>query len=71
MSINVLDKSSKSRLTLFRLVPFAALGVLVFSFNANQEMPYMVKGYLTLLEVQVGFLAVFLATRKLIRSDKK
>jgi hypothetical protein len=71
MSINVLNKSSKSRLTLFRLVPFAVLGALVFSFNANQEMPYMVKGYLTLLEIQVGFLAVFLTTRKLIRLDKK
>jgi hypothetical protein len=71
MSINVLNKSTRSRLSLLRLVPFAALGFLIFSFNANQEMPYMVKGYLTLLEVQVGFLAVFLATRKLIRSDKK
>ncbi len=70
MSINVLNKSSKSRLTLFRLVPFVALGALIFSFNANQEMPYMIRGYLTLLEIQAGFLAVFLATRKLRKSDK-
>jgi hypothetical protein len=48
-----------------------AIGALIFSFNANQEMPYMIKGYLTLLEVQVGFLAVFWTSRKVMRFSKR
>jgi hypothetical protein len=71
MGINVLDKSLNSRLTLFRLVPFGAIGVLIFAFNANQDLPYMIKGYATLLEVQLAFLALFFMSRKAIGLGKK
>jgi hypothetical protein len=71
MGMNVLDKSLKSRLTLFRLMPFVAIGMLIFSFNANQDVPYLLKGYATLLEVQLGCLALFFASRKWLRWGKK
>jgi hypothetical protein len=65
------DKSLKSRLALFRFMPLMAIGALIFAFNANQEMPYLIKGYVTLLEVQTGLLAVFFASRKWLRLGKK
>jgi hypothetical protein len=54
-----------------RLAPFLALGVLLFAFNANQDLPYLLRGYVTLLEIQVGLVAVFFATRRLVRLGKR
>jgi hypothetical protein len=65
MKINLSDKQS-----VFRLAPFLALGILIFSFNPNPDMPYFLRGYITLMEVQVGCLAVFFATRKFIKLGK-
>jgi hypothetical protein len=67
----VWEKSLKSRLTLFRLLPFWAIGVLIFAFNANQDTPYLIKGYATLLEVQLAFLALFFMSRKALGLRKK
>jgi hypothetical protein len=46
------------------------LGILIFSFNANSELPALLRGYATLLEIQVGLLAVFFASRRLVRWGK-
>jgi hypothetical protein len=64
MNINLPDKRS---LLLFRLLPFGALGGIIFVFNSNLEMPYLLRGYLTLMEAQVGLLALFFASRKWVR----
>jgi hypothetical protein len=34
-------------------------------------VPYLLKGYATLLEVQLGFLALFFASRKWFGAGKK
>jgi hypothetical protein len=56
--------------SLLRLAPFLALGLLVFASNANQDLPYLLRGYVTLLEIQVGLLAVFFGTRRLVKLGK-
>jgi hypothetical protein len=62
---------SPSDRSLFRLLPFVALGAVIFAFNSNLEMPYLLRGYMTLLEAQVGLLALFFAGRKWVRLSSK
>jgi hypothetical protein len=56
--------------SLLRLAPLLVLGILIFSFSANSELPTLLRGYATLLEIQVGLLAVFFASRRLVRWGK-
>lgn len=46
------------------LLPYLVLGIIIFSFNSSLDVPYFLRGYLTLLEVQVGLLALYFLLRK-------
>jgi uncharacterized membrane protein len=54
----------------WRLLPFLALGVLVFAFNSSLELNYLVKGYITLLELQAGIVVLYFLLAKLGKSQK-
>ncbi|MFN6236456.1 hypothetical protein, partial [Microcystis sp.] len=49
----------------WRLLPFLVLGVLVFAFNSSLELNYLVKGYITLLELQAGIVVLYFLLAKL------
>jgi hypothetical protein len=53
--------SGSNKKLLLRSLPFLGLGLLIFTINSSLEMPYMVRGYVTLLEAQLGLLGLFLA----------
>jgi hypothetical protein len=54
----------------WRLLPFLCLGALIFAFNSSLELNYLVKGYLTLLELQAGIVVLYFLLAKLGRYRK-
>jgi hypothetical protein len=50
--------------TLIKMLPYAVLGLAVFSFNSSLDVPYVVRGYSTLMEFQVGFLILYFLSQK-------
>ena len=50
--------------TLIKMLPYALLGLTVFSFNSSLDLPYVVRGYFTLMEFQVGFLILYFLSQK-------
>lgn len=55
----------------WRLLPFLALGALVFAFNSSLELNYLVKGYITLLELQAGIVVLYFLLAKLRKSSHR
>lgn len=47
-----------------RLVPYLAIGCLIFYFNSNLNLNYLVKGYLVLIESQLCIILIYLMTAK-------
>jgi hypothetical protein len=62
----MLDKEGirVGRKTLIKMLPYALLGLAVFSFNSTLDLPYIVRGYSTLMEFQVGFLILYFLSQK-------
>jgi hypothetical protein len=52
------------RKTLVKMLPYGLLGLAVFSFNSSLDLPYIVRGYATLMEFQVGFLVLYFLLQK-------
>lgn len=52
------------RKTLIKMLPYGILGLAVFSFNSSLDLPYIVRGYATLMEFQVGFLVLYFLLQK-------
>ncbi|MFS8117186.1 MAG: hypothetical protein ACMG55_01660 [Microcoleus sp.] len=53
-----------------RFAPYAALGILIFSFNSGSELNYFLRGYFVILEAQAGIVLLYFAMSKL-RTNKK
>ena len=58
------------KLTWMRFIPYAALGLLIFSFNSSGEMNYFLRGYLVLLEAQLGIVLIYFLMSKLTKKHK-
>lgn len=54
-----------------RLLPYAALGILVFSLNSASDLNYFLRGYLVLLEAQVGIVLIYFIMSKLAKNQKR
>jgi len=48
-----------------KFLPYVFVGILVFAFNANYEMNPYLQVYTTLLEAQLGIVAIYFLTKKL------
>ena len=44
-----------------RFAPYAASGLLIFSLNSGSELNYFLRGYLVVLEAQVGIVLLYFA----------
>lgn len=55
-----------------RFLPYALVGIAVFTFNANPDINPYLQVYVTLLEAQLGIGTVYFLTKKLenLRNDK-
>ncbi len=54
-----------------RLIPYLVLGVVIFSLNSVTNLNFFFKGYLVLLESQIGIVLLYLLTNKIAKSYKK
>jgi len=43
-----------------RFAPYAALGLLIFSFNSGSELNYFLRGYLVIIQAQAGIVCCIL-----------
>lgn len=62
----MLDKEGirVGRKTVSKMLPYALMGLALFSFNSSLDLPYVVRGYATLMELQVGFLILYFLVQK-------
>jgi len=65
------NQKRKFKLHDFRLLPYIALGNLIFYFNSTTDLNYIFKGYFVLLEVQLGILILLFLTGKLGRHKRR
>lgn len=56
--------------TPIKMFPYGLLGLAVFSFNSSLDLPYMARGYATIMEFQVGFLIIYFLLQKKGSSKK-
>jgi len=54
-----------------RFAPYAALGILIFSFNSGSELNYFLRGYLVILQAQVGIVLLYFAMSKFRKNPHK
>jgi hypothetical protein len=68
----MLDKEGVrvGRKTLAKMLPYALMGLAIFSFNSSLDLPYVVRGYATLMEFQIGFLILYFLVQKKSISKK-
>ena len=61
------SKSKRAKLpwNALRLLPYAVLGVLIFSWNSGGDFNYIFRGYFVLLEAQAGIVALYWLMSKL------
>lgn len=72
---NFMIKSNLHQGSIYRsglkLLPYLVLGVVVFAFNSQTNGNYMLRGYFTLLEAQVGIVVIYFLMNKLTRATKE
>ena len=68
---NVDSRKFEGKSTWMRLLPYAALGIVVFSLNSASDLNYFLRGYLVLLEAQAGIVLIYFMMSKLARSKKR
>ncbi len=54
-----------------KLLPYLVLGVVVFAFNSQTNGNYLLRGYFTLLEAQVGIVLIYFLMNKLTKAVKE
>lgn len=62
-------KLEKNRLT-WRLLPFAAVGIVAFYLTSTSDLNYFWRGYLTLIIAQSGILLVYFLRSRLAKTKK-
>lgn len=70
MNHNLSRKIHKESTKWLRTIPFLVLGGIVFAFNSNLELNYLIKGYLVLLETQFGIVILYFLVTKFIKKKK-
>ena len=56
----------------WQLLPYVILGLVLFAFTSTLNVNYFLKGYVTIIEIQMGIVALYflLAKRKQSRQNK-
>jgi hypothetical protein len=68
--IHPVPVKSKTPIKLLKLLPYMLVGLGVFWFNSETNLNYLFRGYLVLLEAQVGILVVYFLMSKINRFNK-
>lgn len=67
MEIEVKERKSRGLSAKLRWLPYAMLGGFIFYLNADLDLNYFVRGYLILMQMQVGAIALYFLLAKLSR----
>ncbi len=62
---------SKIKPAKIKLLPYALLGIGVFSFAPSSELHPYLQIYITLFELKLGILLIYLATTKLAKLEQR
>lgn len=54
-----------------RLFPYAALGFLIFASNSDFNLSYLWRGYIVLLEAQLGIVVIYFLMAKIAKISKQ
>lgn len=65
--INLSSQQLKIKPNRLHLLIYVGFGSLVFSLNSMLSVNYLIKGYLVLLESQIGLVTLYFLTRYLKR----
>ncbi len=68
--INYSKTKLSRKLTGLRLLPYIAVGGLIFYFNSTTDFNYLLRGYFVLLEAQAGILLLLFMTGKLKKTQR-
>ncbi|PSB02833.1 hypothetical protein C7B64_11425 [Merismopedia glauca CCAP 1448/3] len=68
--INPFPAKSKTPIKLLKLLPYTLVGLGVFWFNSETNLNYLFRGYLVLLEAQLGILIVYFLMSKINKLHK-
>lgn len=68
-----LNNSFTESLKKWQLLPYLVLGLIMFAFTSSFNLNYFARGYLTILEIQIGIVALYfwLAKQKKIQKNKQ
>lgn len=69
--MNPFEGFSKRSLFWLRLLPYVVFGASVFSLNSTLEINYFFKGYLILIEAQLGIVLIYFSLNRLLKSKSK
>ena len=54
----------------FKIVSYAVLGILIFSFNSAIDTNYLIRSYATLIEAQLGIIFIYFLMPNLFSKNK-
>lgn len=68
---NLNNQKLKFKFNQLRLLPYIAIGSLIFYFTSNLDINYIVKGYLVLMESQLCIIIFYLMSEKITSKTDK
>lgn len=60
-----------TQLNKLRFLPYLVLGIVIFSLNSVTNLNFFLKGYVVLLEAQIGIVLLYFLMAKLVKNNKK
>lgn len=52
-------------------IPYLTLGTVVFIFNSETHLNYFMRGYLVLLESQIGLVLIYFIIAKIVKRNRR
>lgn len=68
---NLNSERLKLKFNQLHLISYLAIGSLIFYVNSNLDLNYIVKGYLVLMECQLGIIVIYFLTAKFTNKPNK
>jgi hypothetical protein len=60
-----------TQLNKLRFLPYLVLGIVIFSLNSVTNLNFFLKGYVVLLEAQIGIVLLYFLIAKFVKNNKK
>ncbi len=64
------DRQKLINLSTWQLLPYVALGILIFVANSNLNINYFFRGYLTMIESQIAIVGLYFMMNKIKKKNQ-